>query len=192
MSQVPKGEAFLIEYNTKFLEDLYKKEKNGKAKIRLQAAVLRKKNKTLEQISSIVGYPITTVGDWLRRLNNNGIERIYSIKQEGRPKKITKIQEEELKKILCMSPKKQGFPYSVWTTKILLYFIDQTYSVLYKLRNIEKLVKKLGFSIKKARPEHRKANKKLQEDFKKKFKKRFNQEFTMDLRSFVLTKFTSL
>lgn len=191
MAQVPKGEKFLSEYGLKDLEILYKKEKNSKAKIRLQAAILRKKNKTLEEIGSIVGYPFTTVGDWLRRLNKDGIERIYSKRQSGRPTRFTKIQEENIKNILLQSPEKQGLPYSVWTTKILMYFMDKEYDILYKLRNIEKLVKKLNFSIKKARPEHRKANKKLQEDFKKKFKQRFNQEFTMDSRSFVLMKSTS-
>ena len=50
MVQVPKGEKFLSALTLKEVEILYKKEKNSKAKIRLQAAVLRKKNKTLEEI----------------------------------------------------------------------------------------------------------------------------------------------
>lgn len=191
MSQVPKGEKFLGYYNIVDLEKLYKNEKNGKAKTRLHAVILRKKNKNLEEISSIVGYPLTTVGDWLRRINKEGIGRIYSKKQNGRPTKFTKKEEEEIKEILKMSPERQGLPFRVWTTKLLLYFIETKYSILYTLRNIEKLVKKLGFSIKKARPEHKKANKKLQEEFKKKFRQKFNQEFMMDSRSFVLTKSTS-
>ncbi len=192
MTQMPKGERFLSDYSLVDLEILYKKEKNSKAKIRLQAAILRKKNKNLEEISAIVGYPFTTVGDWLRRINNKGIERIYSKKQVGRPTKFTKEQEDEIKKILNISPQKQELPFSVWTTKLLLYFIEIKYSISYTLRNIEKLVKKLGFSIKKARPEHIKANKELQDKFKKNFKQKFKQEFTMDSRSFVLMKSTSV
>ena len=79
-------------------------------------------------------------------------------------------------------------PYIVWTTKLVLYYISEKYNISYQIRQIEKLVHQLGFSIKKARPEHKKANKELQEAFKKKFKRKFNQEFMMDSRSFVLMK----
>ena len=191
MTKVPRGDIFLPDYELRSLESLYKKEENSKAKVRLQAAILRKKNRTLIEISDVVHYPFTTVGDWLRRLHTGGIERRYSKKQTGRPAWLTKQQKEELKKILDKSPKAQGLPYSIWTTKLFLYFIDQRYNVTYKLRNVEKLVHELGYSIKKARPKHHKANKKAQEDFKKKFKRRFSQDFTTDSRSFVLTKHIS-
>lgn len=191
MQQVPKGENFLRGYDLKYLETLYKKEKDSKAKIRLQAAILRKKNKVLEEISGVVGYPLTTVGDWLRRIHIEGIHRRYSTKQSGRPSRLTINQKKELQAILKRPPTDQDLPFAVWTTKILLHFIHETYQVSYKIRQIERLVKNLGFSVKKARPEHRKANKEAQEAFKKKFKQKFKQEFTMDSRSFVLTRSTS-
>jgi len=191
MAQVPRGNLFIPDYTLNHLESLYKKEKDSKAKVRLQAAILRKKNKTLTAISDVVHYSFTTVGDWLRRLHTEGIDRRYSKKPTGRPAWLTKQQKKELGRILDKSPKEHGLPYSIWTTKLLLYFIDQKYNVTYKLRNVERMVNELGFSIKKARPQHRKANKKAQEAFKKKFKKKFNQEFTMDSRSFVLMKHIS-
>lgn len=191
MVQVPKGNEFLVNINLNQLESFYRKEENSIAKIRLQAAIFRKKGKTLQEISQIVNYPLTTVGDWLRRLHNEGLERINSKKKSGRPSRLTKEKTEELKQTLRKSPQEKELPYKVWTTKLLAYYIEEKYNTHYQIRHIEKLVKKWGFSIKKARPEHQKANKELQEAFKKKFEKKFNRQFTMDSRSFVLTKHTS-
>ena len=188
MSIVPKGNDFLPLIEKEEIKKLYKEEKNGLAKIRLQACLLRKEGNTLNYISSKVEYPLTTVGDWLRRINNNGLSRRHSLKQSGRPSRLSTTQKNELKVILQKSPEKVGIPYTVWTTKLLLCYISDEYNINYQIWQIEKLVHKLGFSIKKARPEHKKANKELQEAFKKKFKQKFKQEFMMDSRSFVLMK----
>lgn len=188
MSIVPKGNDFLPLIDKEEIKKLYRQEKDSLAKIRLQACLLRKEGNTLSHISNKVEYPLTTVGDWLRRIHNESLSRRYSIKQSGRPSRLSVAQKNELKEILQKSPEKVGIPYTVWTTKLLLCYISEKYNINYQIRQIEKLVKKLGFSIKKARPEHKKANKELQEAFKKKFKLKFNQEFMMDSRSFVLMK----
>lgn len=188
MSQVPKGENFLSRLNLKEVETLYKKEKNSKAKIRLQAAVLRKKNKTLDEISGLVSYPLTTVGDWLRRIHNEGIQRVYSKKQTGKPARLNKDQKHSLTQILEKSPVEVGLPYKIWTTKILAHYIEQQYGVQYRIRRIEKLVHELGFNFKKARPEHKQANKELQEHFKKSSVMKLNRISMMDGRSYFLTR----
>ncbi len=188
MTIVHKGNNFLPSIDKAEIKSLYREEKNSLAKIRLQACLLRKEGNTLSYISSKVEYPLTTVGDWLRRINNEGLSGRYSIKQCGRPSRLSSTQKKELKILLQNSPEEINLPYIVWTTKLLLYYISEHYSIDYQIRQIEKLVHQLGFSIKKARPEHKKCNKALQEAFKKKFKQKFNQEFMMDSRSFVLMK----
>jgi transposase len=188
MARVLKGVCFLSNLTLKEVEELYKKEKNAKAKSRLQAVILRKKNKTLEEISSVVGYPLTTVGDWLRRVHNGGIQRVYSIKQMGKPSRLNKEQKKFLSEILEQPPSKVGLPYKIWTTKILAHYIVQQYGIHYKIRRIEGIVHELGFNFKKARPEHRKANKMLQDDFKKNFIIQSNPTLIVDGRSYSLTK----
>lgn len=185
---VPKGNSFLSQITIEELKSLYKNERNAKAKIRLQACILRKQGKTLEDISDKVHYPITTVGDWLRRIYNKGLKRRYSIKQTGRPAWLTQKQKKKLKNILEESPEKQNLPFRIWTTKLLAYFIAETYNVIYKIRNIEKLVHELGFNFKKPRQEHKKVNKKLQEVFKKNLNRKLSHILKMDGRSYFLTK----
>jgi transposase len=184
MTRVPKGEDFLPKYSKEKLHELYRKEENSKAQIRLLAAILRKEGMTLEEISKKVKYPLTTVGDWLRRMHLNGISRRYSIKQPGRPKRLTHEQEIELDLFLSQSPQKAGLPFVLWTTKLVRAFIEQHYGVVYKIRQVRNLLICLGFSCQKPRPAHRKANKKFQEAFKKTSGKEFKPMLTMDMRSY--------
>lgn len=188
---VPKGNDFLQNLDLNQIIILYKQEQNAKGKIRLQACIERKKGKTLEQISEKVHYPLTTVGDWLRRMHKQGIKRRHNIKQTGRPAWLSKKQKKELEKDLERSPEEQGIPFRIWTTKALAYHIAERYDIIYKIRNVEGLVHKLGFNFKKPRQEHKKANKEAQEKFKKKFKKILGHTWNLDGRSYSLMKASS-
>ncbi len=75
MTITPRGESFLPKISIDELNGLYQEEKDPIAKIRLLAAILCKEGKTLEEISLTVKHPLTTVGDWLRRLHTEGISR---------------------------------------------------------------------------------------------------------------------
>ena len=188
---LPKGHGFLSNYTKKELKNIYKVEKNPKAKVRLLAAICRKEGKTLRDIGELVEYPFTTVRDWLVRMHKNGLGGRYNAKKTGKPPRLTKRQLTKLDKILSASPEKQGLPFVIWTTKLVQYLIVKLFDVKYVLRHVWLLVKKLGYNLKVPRQENRKANKKAQEKFKKELKKKYNITLNLDSRSFVLTKPTS-
>ncbi len=62
MTIVPRGDGFLPRYTEQELIDLYRKESDSKAKIRLLVAILRKDGKTLREISSRVKHPWSGIG----------------------------------------------------------------------------------------------------------------------------------
>jgi len=188
MKFTKKGDEFLPEVSKVKLKSLYKKEKDPKAKIRLLAAILRKEGKSLSKISSSIQKPIMTISDWLRRIQGEGLHRIYSIKQTGKPSILTKKQLDQLEKILDESPEKQGVPFKIWTTSLVQYIIKKVFDVMYKIRNIRKIVKKLGFSLKVPRQKNIKRNEKSVEDFKKNLKVMYNITLNLDSRSSVLMK----
>ena len=101
---VKKGNEFLLNFSIKQIEKKYIEEKNAKAKIRLQCALLRKKSKSQPYISEATGLSITTISDILRRFEKRGIIGCYAVKQKGRPKKLSNTQRLKLKKIIsCYS-----------------------------------------------------------------------------------------
>jgi transposase len=175
MNWIKKGEKFLPELSKAELTKLYQKEKNAKAKLRLLAAIFRKEGKSLDFISESVQTPKTTVHDWLRRLESEGMDGLIDNSRPGRPSWLSQEQKEELEKVLSGSPEEQGIPFKIWTTSLAQYIIHELFDVTYKPRNVQKLVKKLGFVLKVPRPRNKKASTKAQEEFKKKLKLKYQR-----------------
>ena len=180
---VKKGVDFLPKISLRKLEKLYHSENNAKAKLRLQCAILRKEGKTIENISDVTRKPKTTISDILNRFKQKGIIAKDAVKQKGQPKRLSDLQRKKIKKMLEKKPIEKGFPFIVWTTKLVSYAIKKIFRVVYSLRQIRNLLKKLRFSLQKQRPEHIKANKELQRQFKKNFDEELKSLILTDMRS---------
>lgn len=185
---VKKGSEFLLNFSLEQIEKKYNEEKNAKAKIRLQCALLRKKGKSQPYISEVTSLSITTISDILRRFEKRGINGCYAIKQKGQPKKLSAIQRTKLKRIVSKSPLKSGLPYVIWTTKLVQYIIQKEFKVDYVAMQVHRLLKSMKITLQKARPEHIKANKKLQAQFKKNFGEESKFLGNLDMRSYFWTR----
>ena len=135
-----KGNNFLNGISMEKLVNIYGKEQDPKAKIRLQCAILRKKGKTQSEISEATNWPIQTVSDTLRRFEERGLEGRYAIKQKGQPPKLDEKQKIQLKRIIEKSPMKYGLPFVTWTSKLVQYVIKKRFGVRYVLRQIYNLM----------------------------------------------------
>src|SRR3989338_6982081 len=180
---VKKGADFLPKVSLRIIEKLYHQERNAKSKTRLQFAILRKEGKTIEEISDVTRKPKTTISDILNRFENKGIIAKDAVKQKGQPKRLSDSQSKKVKKMLEKKPVEKGFPFVVWTTKLVGYAIKKMFGVIYSLRQIRNLLKKLLFSLQKQRPMHIKANRELQRQFKKNFDEELRNLIQMDMRS---------
>ena len=180
---VKKGVDFLSRVSLKEIEKFYNGEKNAKAKIRLQCAILRKKGKTIEDISEVTRKPKTTISDILNRFERKGIQAKDAVKQKGQPKRLSAKDLKELDKALSKKPIDSGLPFVVWTTKLVKYFIEKRFGVSYVLMQIHRILKKIEFSMQKQRPEHIKANKEIQQQFKKNFDEELRNLIRLDMRS---------
>jgi len=185
---VKKGIDFLSGTSLKEIYKLYHQEKNAKAKIRLQCAILRKEGKTIEDISDVTKKPKTTISDILNRFEQKGIIAKDAVKQKGQPKRLSDSQRKKIKEMLEKKPIEKGFPFIVWTTKLVRYAIKKMFGVIYSLRQIRNLLKKFMFSLQKQRPEHIRANKEIQRQFKKNFDEELENLIRTDMRSSFWTK----
>jgi transposase len=182
------AKEFLPYHTIENLEEMLKKEKKAIVKNRLRACILRKQGFTLEEISFKLSKPLTTIGDWVRRIKNEGLERRHNIKQTGKSAELTEEQLKELEQIIEGSPTKQNIPFKFWTNKLVQYIIEVKFRVKYLIRNVQRLTKKLGFSLQKPRPKNPKANIKKQEEFIEMLKKNFQIFINEDFSYSVLTK----
>ena len=180
---VGRGEDFLSGLSLESLESRYFVERNAKAKVRLQVALLRKKGESQPFIAGVTGLPVTTVSSILWRFESRGIDGCYAIKQKGQPKKLGDRHRDRLKAVLSESPQKVKLPFVAWTTKLVQYFIQKKFKVSYTLRQVHNILVGLKFSLQKPRPEHIRANKALQKEFKKNSDEKLRLLQAQDLRS---------
>ncbi len=123
---------------------------------------------TCQSVSSLFGKCHTTLANWVNKLNKNGsIESLRSVKNSGRPSKLSIKQKEELKIILQDFPEKVGITSNIWDGKSLSHYISTKYNITLKTRACQGLFKELGFSLKRARPIVAKGDQVKKEAFKK-------------------------
>jgi len=162
-----KGDDFLPGVSVAELKRRISSEKKAKPRTRFLIALHRKKGEGLDEISDSCSVPRRTVHGTLRRFQERGLDAAYSIKQTGRPKRLTQEQLRDLRKRLVASPHSSGFRESFWTTRMVVDLVNREYHVLYSSQWMWNLLCSLGFSCKKPRSGHYKASMKAQEAFKK-------------------------
>ena len=166
MWNLSKGEDFLPSVSLGNLKRRYKTEGKAKSKLRLLCAIHRKEGKGIDDIAHATNMKRRTVHAILHRFIERGIDAKESIKQNGRPSKLTHKQREKLINLLDRGP-----PYNqtgLWTTKEVLNLIEKEFSITYHYKYIWEILTAVGFSIQKPRPRNYKAPSKWkQTHFKK-------------------------
>jgi len=167
--RTPSGKDFMKATSIDFLKKAYKKEKRAKPKIRIAAAILRKQGCSYAQIKQSLNISRSTISDWIKRMDGQGIAGAYSKKIPGRNSRLDKSQLVRLRNDLVQNPQSFGFSQSFWTTQMILEHVKKRYGTRYVARGMRDLLHKIGFSITKPRPLHYKS---ASESEKKRFKKK--------------------
>lgn len=154
MWNLDKGKVFLPKTSVKELKQLYNKEKNSKSKLRLLAAIHRKKGKSLDDISRLLEKPRRTVHGWLTYFQERGVSAKDSVKQTGRRPVLTTKQVRELVKILENGPPHN--PRGLWTTKEVREFIRSKYGISFVPQHVWRILIAFGFTLQRPRKKHHK------------------------------------
>ena len=149
---VKRGKEFLPDIELATLEEMVRKEKPGKARDILQAAVLRKRDIVLKKISLCIGHSVSTIHGWLARIALEGLDRRYDNKSPGRPSGLTQEEQRVLEDDLSKSPTECGYRRGNWNSRMAARHIDDKFGKKYSRRSVSRLASKLGFSYRKPRP----------------------------------------
>lgn len=166
----------------KELRKLYKKEKNGKMKIRILCIIYNLEGFSCRQIAKMLFISPSTVSRWVRRWKEK--KDLQDKTRPGHPFKLSSEQLDELTYDLKKSPKEYGYHYDVWTTNLVWFHIKKKYGKEYNKMYLTRLLRKLGFELIKPRQKLYKRNeeevKKYTEELPKKVQeaKREGKEIT--------------
>lgn len=86
-----------------------------------------------------------TLSSWIKAVDEHGFESLRAIKQPGRPHKLSDIQKEEIKVAVASDPTDYG--YNVWDGPTLSNYIERRYNISYSVRQSQRLLHTLGFSL---------------------------------------------
>ncbi len=179
---------YLSLWELKELKNLYKKEEDKKVKLRLLCAIHRKNGDTIIEISEKLFLAKSTVHDYLKRFEQGSKKSLKDKSRPGKPSKLSKMQTNELKKVIQDSPKRSHFDVDYWSTSLVRIFLKEKFGEKYTLFGTRKLLKRLGFSLQKPRPMHYKGDVKEHGKFKKKFKEPSKFSRKMATKSYIWMK----
>ena len=101
---------------------------------------------TPSYLSTYCGESKRTITLWVKIADEQGFEALKPKKPTGRPPKLTREQKAEIRAILEEDdPKKYG--QNVWDGPSVSSFIKKTYAVKLSVRQCQRLLHSLGFSL---------------------------------------------
>ena len=130
-----------------FLKKSYKKEKDAKVKERMLMIVYVSQKDTLRDVAEKLHCDHKLVLYWKRGYENEGLEGLKTRPKSGKPRKISRRQESNLKKIF--SNENQNKP---WTTKRASNLIAEKTGVNYSQRQVTRILKRWNFGLTSGRP----------------------------------------
>ena len=152
MWNLQKGVQFLPNTTIRQLQKIYEQETKAKPKMRLLAAIHRKKGKSLDDIAYHVNASRNTVHGWLRNFSLRGVQAKDSIMQTGRPVSMKLGKRKKLVKDLEKGPPHNAS--GLWTTKEVMRLLEKKYKQKYVKQHVWRLLVSLGFSLQRPRKQH--------------------------------------
>ncbi len=119
-------------------------------------------------LSEFCGYSERTLQNWLKNVDESGWETLMSIKQNGRPCRLTDNQISSLHDSVKSDP--EDFGYHVWDGQTLSDYIYSEFGIDYGVRASQYLLHRMGFSLIRPRtyPSLEDPDDEARDDFKKK------------------------
>ena len=118
------------------------------------------------EAATAVGIERQSLGDAVKRYNEEGLDGLYDRAKPGRPRKLDAPQEAELSQLIVDGPDPEVDGISAYTLEDLARITHERWQVSYHPWSMARIVKRLGFSRQKARPHHPKKDEAAQAAFK--------------------------
>ncbi len=144
-----------------------RRAKGAVAKIRMLAACMRKKGKSIRKIAAELCVPSSTVYDWLLRMHKRGPKGRFDKRRRGKKRLLGNDCLRNLKEWLVVGPGKHGLGTGDWQWDTILELIRAKTGTVCSMRTIRRVLRKIHMSYRKLNPvPHNSASKEEQERFK--------------------------
>jgi transposase len=113
---------------------------------RLRALHLKQQGWYQRDIAEALGVSEDTVGRWLARAREGGLEALRARPAPGHPPKLAPTQKRLIPEFLWHGPEAYGFRGEVWTCSRVARVIEEEFGVRYHKDHVGRLLKELGWT----------------------------------------------
>jgi transposase len=123
------------------------------------------------QVAELFGLTRWAVVKWIRNANSEGVEMVTDRARSGRPSLFDEDMLNKLDEVLSKSPQNFGISRAKWDGVVFVEYLKKAYHVEIHVRHAQRLMKKLGYSLR--RPMYRFVQAKAEgvEEFRETLKK---------------------
>lgn len=134
---------------------------------RLDLVLLAINGMSIKEIAMLYNESITTINSWVKKTVEQGVESLKLGKHTGRTPRLSPEQFEQLDKDLQKSPYDFGYSLNLWDGLILSRHLSEHYFVNIQVRQCQRIIRKLGYTLQRPQTKPYGSNPEKQEEFKK-------------------------
>jgi len=164
---MPSALAIRTDRDAAELRRLARRERDGRVSARLLALANALDGLPREEAARLAGMTGQTLGDWVHRYNEEGVEGLRDRPRSGRPCALDESQQAALKALVLRGPDLKKDGCVAWRARDLCEVVERRFGVRYREAGMLRLLKGLDLSWQKARPVHPEADLVAQERLKK-------------------------
>ena len=122
-------------------------------------------------VAELIKRSLKTIQTWIKVFNEGGLETIAPNSPPGRPSSLSEEQKESLKADVLTHPRELGYELGDWEGKSVAHHIKQKFNVELSVRQAQRLLHEIGFTLQHPRYAFPKADPEKQKEFLNDFKK---------------------
>lgn len=120
---------------------------------RLHGVLLVASRQTCAEVARLFGEDRRTIQRWVKKFQKSGFEGLREGGHTGRPNKLGVKQLETVAADLRKKPRDFGHKQNLWDGKVLSEHLKKRYHVKLGVRQCQRMFSRLGFRLRKPRPQ---------------------------------------
>ena len=117
--------------------------------IRIAGYLLILSGWTSSQVAEMFGLTRWAVVKWIHKANEEGLQAVKDRPRPGKPSQFSEDIMGELEQTLSKSPKEVGIARQRWDGVVLAEYLKRSYHINVHVRHAQRLIRKLGFSLRR-------------------------------------------
>jgi len=134
------------------LQDEIRRSEESRYDHRLHGVLLVAQGMTCPEVAGLLGDAPRSVENWVRRFESAGLAGLQEGERPGRPRRLSSPQLAEVDAVLRKTPREAGMGGNLWDGKTLAAWIKRQYGARLGVRQSQRMIRQLGFRLRKPRP----------------------------------------